>query len=45
MYLDGANMNAILGIAAQATGPTCSTTTHKTFSQPHGGSGPRGLSA
>jgi len=42
VYLDGANMNAILGIARPGDfGVDCMHyNTHKTFSTPHGGGGP-----
>ncbi|HRU24043.1 MAG TPA: aminomethyl-transferring glycine dehydrogenase subunit GcvPB [Candidatus Latescibacteria bacterium] len=44
VYMDGANMNALLGIAKPAaTGvDMCHLNLHKTFSTPHGGGGPGG---
>ena len=42
LYLDGANMNAILGVTRPGDfGVDCMhSNTHKTFSTPHGGGGP-----
>ena len=42
LYLDGANMNAILGVTRPGDfGVDCMHyNTHKTFSTPHGGGGP-----
>lgn len=42
LYLDGANMNALLGIAKPASFGVDAMhfNTHKTFSTPHGGGGP-----
>jgi len=44
VYMDGANLNALLGIAKPAaTGADmCHINLHKTFSTPHGGGGPGG---
>jgi len=44
VYMDGANMNALLGIAKPgAMGvDMCHLNLHKTFSTPHGGGGPGG---
>jgi len=44
VYMDGANLNALLGIAKPAaTGvDMCHINLHKTFSTPHGGGGPGG---
>lgn len=41
-YMDGANMNAMLGIAkpAEMGFDVCHLNLHKTFSTPHGGGGP-----
>jgi glycine dehydrogenase subunit 2 len=42
VYMDGANMNALLGIArpAEMGYDVCHFNLHKTFSTPHGGGGP-----
>lgn len=42
VYLDGANMNALIGISKPALWPidVCHLNLHKTFSIPHGGGGP-----
>ena len=42
VYLDGANMNALLGIARPGDfgADVCHLNLHKTFSGPHGGGGP-----
>lgn len=42
IYLDGANMNALIGISKPALWPIdiCHLNLHKTFSIPHGGGGP-----
>lgn len=42
VYIDGANMNALVGIAApgQFGGDVSHLNLHKTFSSPHGGGGP-----
>lgn len=42
IYLDGANMNALIGISKPALWPidVCHLNLHKTFSIPHGGGGP-----
>jgi glycine dehydrogenase subunit 2 len=42
VYMDGANMNALLGIARPADMgyDVCHLNLHKTFSTPHGGGGP-----
>ncbi len=42
VYMDGANMNALLGIArpAEMGYDVCHLNLHKTFSTPHGGGGP-----
>lgn len=42
VYMDGANMNAQLGITNPATigADVCHLNLHKTFSSPHGGGGP-----
>ncbi len=42
MYMDGANMNAVVGIARPADMgfDICHLNLHKTFSTPHGGGGP-----
>ncbi len=42
VYLDGANLNAMLGIATPAAigGDVCHFNLHKTFCIPHGGGGP-----
>ena len=44
VYMDGANMNALLGIASPAASGVdmCHINLHKTFSTPHGGGGPGG---
>ncbi|HPU85462.1 MAG TPA: aminomethyl-transferring glycine dehydrogenase subunit GcvPB [Candidatus Latescibacteria bacterium] len=44
VYMDGANMNALLGIAKPAAMGVdiCHLNLHKTFSTPHGGGGPGG---
>ncbi len=42
VYMDGANMNAQVGITSPATigGDVCHINLHKTFAIPHGGGGP-----
>src|SRR4029434_1535838 len=42
VYLDGANMNAQVGLTSPAAigADVCHLTLHKTFSIPHGGGGP-----
>ncbi len=42
VYLDGANLNAMLGVATPAAigGDVCHFNLHKTFCIPHGGGGP-----
>lgn len=42
VYIDGANMNAMVGISspAQIGGDVCHLNLHKTFCIPHGGGGP-----
>ncbi|MGI9437764.1 MAG: aminomethyl-transferring glycine dehydrogenase [Geminicoccaceae bacterium] len=42
VYIDGANLNALLGIAkvAEIGGDVCHMNLHKTFCIPHGGGGP-----
>ncbi|KAI0706111.1 glycine cleavage system P-protein-domain-containing protein [Cytidiella melzeri] len=42
VYLDGANLNAQIGVTNPATcgGDVCHTNLHKTFAIPHGGGGP-----
>lgn len=42
IYLDGANMNALIGISKPSLWPidVCHLNLHKTFSIPHGGGGP-----
>ncbi len=42
VYLDGANLNAMLGLARPADigGDVCHMNLHKTFAIPHGGGGP-----
>ncbi len=42
VYLDGANMNALVGISSikEIGGDVCHINLHKTFSIPHGGGGP-----
>ena len=44
VYMDGANMNALLGMAKPAVSGVdmCHINLHKTFSTPHGGGGPGG---
>jgi glycine dehydrogenase subunit 2 len=44
IYMDGANLNALLGIASPAASGVdmCHINLHKTFSTPHGGGGPGG---
>ena len=42
VYLDGANMNALIGLSrpAQWGADVCHLNLHKTFCIPHGGGGP-----
>ena len=42
VYMDGANMNALVGIARPLGVDVMHLNLHKTFSTPHGGGGPGG---